>query len=446
MSKSLLRELEDENAELSRANLALQQELGLVRKTVAQQEKALVASAALASREQEAAAAAREASRAAASRAAALEQEARELRGELRVARRESDGRARECARLDAAVQQAREECASAREAAEALRAALQMREAAVQYEAARGAALEGGVDALAVRLRAAERSGEARVADWLAERRRLQEELRRASDAGAALHKAYGAQLARVARLRERLDMIAHSLRACPPRRRGHGEVSAPRPAARRRHSLSAKERRAQEQVEEGKGQEGGAPAGAAAAASDGQGVDQDRWVPVELYEQLEREVKKLRSQQAGKCATARKPPAPGPESLLAFSMRSRSFSHLRSQAPRPIAKGPAAASPSAASPSDSAAGGKSTTAPSVHGTSESGDDSATLVESEPGSADASTHAHATAHACGRQRTLDEELEDAQLDVESPPMGNHELPALVARQDYLCHGVDEVG
>lgn len=226
MSKSLLRQLEDENAELSRSNASLRQEINALKKILAQHEKAIVALSAEISVKKEAELQLRHELQLQQASKLALERSNGELKNELRIVTRESADRARECERLAAAAAKTTEENAVARVAAEELQTAVKARDVAMHYEAARGAALESGVDALSIRLRAAEVASEARVGEWLAERRRLVEELRRAREANEVLEKTYQAQLARATKLKERLDGITQSLRACPPRKANEKEV----------------------------------------------------------------------------------------------------------------------------------------------------------------------------------------------------------------------------
>lgn len=226
--KSLLRQLEDENSLLSRERGPLLDEIRTLRSTVALQEKKLLQLSAAIPPKEEAAACANHQLLLARASLEGMQRTNAALQEELRVVRREGEVRAKECARLSSRAVKAEEEASAARVAAEELQTALNAREAAVNFEAARGCALESGVDALLERLRAKEAATEARVGEWLQERRRIRDELRKASEVNAGLQKSYAAQVARSSKLKERLDVLAHSLRVCPPR---NGKIEARSP-----------------------------------------------------------------------------------------------------------------------------------------------------------------------------------------------------------------------
>ena len=175
MSKSLLRTLEDETTVLSRTVLSLQQEVDTLRKQATRQGAECAAEAARAQASEEAAAHATHLLRLEQASTSKLEAASARLEVELRSAQRDVLALSSENARLQAQVAEAAEHNTVTRQEAEELRIAVRAREEAVGYESARGAALESGVDALATRLRAVESMNEARVADWLTERRRLQ-------------------------------------------------------------------------------------------------------------------------------------------------------------------------------------------------------------------------------------------------------------------------------
>jgi hypothetical protein len=176
--KSLLRTLEDDRAMLERRTAALQAEIASMSKRFAVQEKQYAAAVA---RADEAAAAADEAVhslRLEQANTLTLQRTNKQLAEELRVERMESQARAAGLERVDRKLAESVEQSMQARQGAEELKTAVRARDAAVSFESTRGAALEGGVHALAARLRAVEATNEARVAEWLAERRRLQEAL----------------------------------------------------------------------------------------------------------------------------------------------------------------------------------------------------------------------------------------------------------------------------
>lgn len=188
-----------------------------------------------------------------------------------------------------------------ARLAAEELQTAVRARDAAMTYESARGAALESGVDALSSRLRTIEVSGEARVAEWITERRRLQHELRRATEANAALQTSYSAQLARAVKLRERLDTVTLSLRFCPPADADKREalpvrqLSPPGRCSCSEHCAGASA--SSNGIPSPAADASGGSGGCRASSSGSPSWDaSDAWVPAELFEQLQREVRRLR------------------------------------------------------------------------------------------------------------------------------------------------------
>ena len=119
-----------------------------------------------------------------------------------------------------------------------------------------------------------------------------MHEELRRASEANAALQRSYTAELARAVKLRERLDTLTLSLRVCPPPK----ERREPLPV---RHLSPPSCGVPYSMLPHGGDPEapmsdidapaaGGAPASARGGATS-PWVDSDLWVPTELYEQLQ-------------------------------------------------------------------------------------------------------------------------------------------------------------
>eukprot|EP00966_Prymnesium_polylepis_P212014 4910614-Prymnesium_polylepis.1 len=105
--KSLLRELEDEGTSLTRSNRALQAEVDVLRRQVAQQEKTIVALSAGAAASNEAAVGARHELQLQQASAAALGRSHAQVKEELRLAQRELASRASECDRLTKAAERA---------------------------------------------------------------------------------------------------------------------------------------------------------------------------------------------------------------------------------------------------------------------------------------------------------------------------------------------------
>ena len=122
---------------------------------------------------------------------------------------------------------------------------------------------------------------------------------MRRSSEANSAMQRSHVNQQARVAQLRERLDTIVHSLRICPP---AHSYTVPSSPSVARRLSppTSASPPMCVGSVVD-------TPSVAAGEGLHWGGLEVDgvKWtdgeahVPVELYDQLQREVKRLRAQR---------------------------------------------------------------------------------------------------------------------------------------------------
>ena len=174
--KSLLRTLEDEAAELSRTCSELQQEVDALRKRGEHQDTECMTAVSRAEAAEEAASQMKHILRMEQASTSALTHANARLEDELKIAKREIQGLVSACDRQRTQLGEALEQNTAMLQEAEELRTTVRTREEAVGYESARGAALEGGVDALASRLRSVEMNNEARVAEWLTERRRMQE------------------------------------------------------------------------------------------------------------------------------------------------------------------------------------------------------------------------------------------------------------------------------
>jgi hypothetical protein len=287
MSGNLLRTLEDEAEQLARVNASLRADVAGLERAARAKDAALMAQAAELDElrlQHEGAAHAAEQRRAELERGdPKLRAHAAALAKQLRAKDAALTAQAAELEALRAARDDA---LRAARDNAERLRG----RDGELRQAAQDRAAVEAAADALEGRLRTVDARSDARVADWITERRRLQAELRREKEAGEALRRADANQRKRAAKLQERLDALAAALRAAPPSPRkataAAAAASSSPPQLPVRHLSPA----------DALGPPPRAPAPQPPAGGDASGGPSElEWVPLVEHDQLLREQKVL-------------------------------------------------------------------------------------------------------------------------------------------------------
>ena len=292
-AKSLLLQLEDENAELRLSEQRLNDEISATKRQLLERDKALAQltkdlnANAHADRGRDTADTAISAERnrvkELARRNAELETSVKTLEEQLRL-----QGKALSKAEAAAEEQQrAREE--TARFAAEA-HETLREKDAGARSAARSATKFAQSLVALEAKVAAHDQEMDQRAAEWLQERARLQKELRKAHDENKQLRKADDSQRARAARLQERLDVLTQSLRSHPPS--AHCGVGLSGRVAVASASASSLPVRRMTACGSAAGATGGGASSAAAAA-----VASEDTVPLLLHEQLQREVLSLRA-----------------------------------------------------------------------------------------------------------------------------------------------------
>ena len=293
-AKSLLLQLEDENAELRLSEQRLNDEIHALNRQLLERDKALAQltkdwnANPHADRGRDTADTAVSAERnrvkELAKRNAELETSVKTLEEQLRL-----QGKALGKAEAAAEEQQrAREE--TARFAAEA-HETLREKDAGARSAARSATKFAQSLVALESKVAAHDQEMDQRAAEWLQERARLQAELRKAHDENKQLRKADDSQRARAARLQERLDVLTQSLRSHPPSAHSGVGLSG-RVAVASASSLPVRRMTPAYGSAAGATSYGNASCSAAAAA-----VASEDSVPLLLHEQLQREVLSLRA-----------------------------------------------------------------------------------------------------------------------------------------------------